>query len=70
MAHRWRKVLAWMIAGNRDCQLGDRWSMGRQFHHWFTGIDEVAKEAALAGLSLDSEAAVPKEVAILKLSDL
>jgi len=69
MGHRWRKVLAWMVAGNRDCQIGDQWSMGRQFNHWFSGIDEVAEEASQAGLILESVDGVPKEVAILKLSN-
>jgi len=53
-AQPWRVAFAWLVVGNRECQLGDRWELGTPFFHKFESLEELAKEAAEANLGLDS----------------
>ena len=66
-AQRWRKTLAWLVGGNRGCELGDNLSNGTLFVHWFFTLSEIAEEAAEAGLSFAHEGdGIPHEMALLK----
>ena len=52
-AHRWRRRLARLAGGNRECQLGDHWWGDRLFVHVFATVDELIEEAAEAGFHLE-----------------
>lgn len=66
-AHRWRLRLAWLVRGNPECQLGDVWKKGYLFIHQFASVEEIAEEAALAGLRLAAvEESVWKDMVLLK----
>lgn len=69
MAQACRKLLAWLVWGNRECQLGDHWFYGQAFHHFFSSLEEVLEEAALAGLVMmegNKEVAPRQGAAVLK----
>ena len=53
-AHRWRRRLAWLVRGNRELQLGDRWTAGALLIHRFASVGEISDEAAAAGLDLEA----------------
>jgi SAM-dependent methyltransferase len=52
-AHRWRRRLAWLVRGNLDCELGDRWQGGHLFFHSFTTREELIDEIAVAGFQVE-----------------
>ena len=54
-AHRWRRRLAWLVRGNRELQLGDRWTAGALLIHRFDSVGEVSDEAAAAGFDLEAQ---------------
>ena len=54
-AHRWRRRLAWLVRGNRDVQLGDKWAAGVLFIHRFDSVGEISDEAAAAGFDLEAQ---------------
>ena len=54
-AHRWRRRLAWLVRGNREIQLGDRWAAGVLLIHRFDSVGEISDEAAAAGFDLEAQ---------------
>ena len=55
-AHRWRRRLAWLVRGNREVQLGDRWTAGELlFIHRFASVEDISNEAAAAGFDLEAQ---------------
>jgi SAM-dependent methyltransferase len=65
-AQRWRRRLAWVVRGNRECELGDVWGGGPLFTHRFSSWEEMAEEAAAAGLDLELHGeSVRKDMVVL-----
>ncbi len=68
--HSWRLGLAWLLGGNRECQLGDHWLFGREFFHRFETLEEFVQEVVGAGLSFRSSSGeIPERIAVLKPAD-
>ncbi len=68
--HPWRLGLAWLLGGNRECQLGDHWLFGREFFHRFETLEEFVQEVVAAGLSFKpSGYQIPERIAVLSPAD-
>ncbi len=51
LAHKLRKIAAWIFRGNTECEIGDQWQ-GDSFCHHFSSMEEIIEEIRAAGFKI------------------